>query len=239
MKDLGHGYTIIDSNIYLYDSETFTSLKKIIDHDTFEMLEAYGDKTYYFSDKNRVYVSSYMCRASVIEGADPHTFKIIDAGEGIGYDGKNYYWYDTILPYDYSKARRFNEYYLEAEGKVYFITELAEGADADSFSIIWQNLGRDKDSLFFRGKIVPEIDVDTFKTVPGYFDNDHLDQSHTYYAADSNNVYFVNTISKALKKLNRVKPSDFSVKVVNDRLYGISGNDIYFFGIKKKGLQPG
>lgn len=31
MKDLGHGYKVIDRKIYLYDSETFTSLRKIID----------------------------------------------------------------------------------------------------------------------------------------------------------------------------------------------------------------
>lgn len=236
MKDLGHGYKIIDKSIYLYDSETFTGFKKIIDYNTFEMIEAYEDKTFYFRDKNRVYVSSYMCRASVIEGADPELFKVIDAGEGIGYDGKNYYWYDTVLPYDYSKAERYNEYYLKAAGKVYFITEPAEDADADSFRIIWQNLGRDKNSLFFRGKRVQEADAETFKTIPGCFDDFHLDQSHTYYAADRDNVYFVNTVGKAIKKLNRVKPADFSVKIVDDRLYGINGKDVYFFGIKKKGV---
>ena len=83
------------------------------------------------------------------------------------------------------------------------------------------------------------MDVDTFKKVPGCFDADHLDQSHTYYAADRNNVYFVNTISKSLKRLTGVKPLDFSVKIVDNRLYGISGKDIYFFGIKKKGLVLG
>lgn len=237
MKDLGHGYKVIDRNIYLYDSETFTSLRKIIDHDTFEMIGDYEDKTYYFRDKEKVYVASYMCRPSVIEGADRDTFEITAIDEGIGYDGKNYYWYDTVLPYNYSKAKRLNEYYLKADGKVYFITELAEGADADTFSIIWQNIGRDKDSLFFRGKKVSEIDVHTFRTVPGCFDEDHLDQSHTYYAADKNNVYFVNTISTSLKKLSRVKPADFLVKVVDDGLYGINGKDVYFFGVKMKGLQ--
>jgi len=237
MKDLGHGYKVIDKGIYLYDSETFTSLKKIIDHDTFEIIGMYEDKTFYFRDKERIYVASYMCRPSVIEGAERDTFKIINAEESIGYDGKNYYWYDTILPYNYNNAERVNDYYLKANGKVYFLTELTEGADADTFSIIWQNIARDKDSLFFREKKVSEVDVDTFRTVPGCFDGDHLDQSHTYYAADKNNVYFVNTISKSLKKLSRVKPSDFSVKIIDGRLYGINGKDVYFFGLKKKGLQ--
>ncbi|WP_294824815.1 DKNYY domain-containing protein [uncultured Flavobacterium sp.] len=237
MKDLGHGFTVVDKSIYQYDSEKFTSLKKLIDHDSFEMVTAFEDKTYYFRDKQRVYVTSYMCRASVIEGADRDAFEIIDAAEGIGFDGKKYYWYDSILSYDYSRAEKYNEYYLRAGGKVFFITDVVDGADADTFSIIWQNLARDKDALFFRDKKVPEADVDTFKTVPGCFDAFHLDQGHTYYAADKDNVYFVNTIGQSLKKLSRVKPADFSVKVVDDRLYGVTGKDVFYFGIKKKGLR--
>jgi len=236
MKDLGHGFMLVNRSIYLYDSEKFTSLKKTIDYDSFEMVEAFEDKTFYFRDKNRVYVTSYMCNASVIEGAKPETFKVIHAEDGIGYDGNNYYWYNTCLPYDYSKSEKYNEYYLRAGDKVYFLTSIVEGADIKTFSIIWQNIARDRESLFFRGRNVPDVDVDTFKTVPGCFDAFHLDQSHTYYAADRNNVYFVNTIGKALKKLAGVKPSDFSVKIVDNKLYGISGKDIYFFGIKKKGL---
>lgn len=235
-KDFGHGFRLIDRNIYRYDSETFKNLKRVIDYGSFMLVEAYEDKTYYFKDKNRVYVTSYMCTPSVIETAKPSAFIVIDAEKGIGYDGVNYYWYNKILPYDYSKAESYNEHYLREGQKVFFITEYVDGADADSFSIIWQNIGRDKDSLFFRGKIQPDIDVDSFKMVPGCFDSFHLDQSHTYYAADKNNVYFINTIAKNFKKLHRVKPSDFSVRINGDRLYGIKGDDIYYFGIKKK--QP-
>lgn len=233
-KDFGDGFRLIGKNIYRYDSETFTNLKKVIDYASFDLLEAYEDKTHYFKDNERVYVTSYMCTPSVIEGANPNTFKVVDAAEGIGYDGTDYYWYDKVLPYDYSKVERYNEYYLRAGHKVFFITEYVEDAEADSFSIIWQNIGRDKNSLFFRGKRVAEVDVDTFKTVPGCFDGFHLDQSHTYYAADKDNVYFVNTIAKNIKKLNRVKPSGFSVEIIDERLYGKHGDNIYYFGIKKK-----
>jgi hypothetical protein len=238
MKDLGHGFTLVDRSIYKYDSEKFTSLKKTIDYDSFEVVEAFEDKTFYFRDKNKVYVTSYMCTASVIDGVNPETFKVINAEDGIGYDGNDYYWYGTRLPYDYTAAEKYNEYYLRAGDKVYFLTDIVDGADTKTFSIIWQNIARDSANLFFRGSKVPEVDVDTFKKVPGCFDAYHLDQSHTYYAADRNNVYFVNTIGKALKKLNRVKPSAFSVKIIDNRLYGISDNDIYFFGIKKKSLLP-
>lgn len=235
MKDFGNGFTLIDKTIYRYDSEIFTSFKKVIDYATFELVAALEDKTFYFRDKNRVYVTSYMCRASVIEGANPETFKIIDIQDGITYDEKQYYWYDTVLPYDYSKAERYNEYYLRYGDKVFFITEEVDGADADSFSIIWQNLARDNNNLFFKGK-QEEADVHTFKMVPGCFDEFHLDQSHTYYAADKNNVYFVNTIGKSLKKLSGVTPSEFSVRVIDERLYGVSPKGYYYFGIKKKSL---
>ncbi len=237
MKELGSGFTIAGKSIYYYSSETFTSLKKTIDHDSFELVAYFEDKTFYFRDKNHVYISSYMCRASLIEGADPETFHVVDASEGIGHDGKTYYWYDQTLPYDYNKAEKYNDYYLREGKDVYFITEKVEGADADSFSIIWQNIGRDKDSLFFRGKKDPNVDVVTFKMVPGCFDEFHLDQSHTYYAADQNHVYFVNTLSNELKKLNRVKPIAFSVKIVDERLYGYHGDTVYFFGRKQKNIE--
>lgn len=237
MKDFGHGFTLIDKSIYHYSSETFTNLKKVIDYPTFELVYAFKDKTYYFKDNSRVYVSSYMCTPSEIAGADPRSFEVVDAAEGIAYDGNRYFWYDQVLPYDYSKAKRYNEYYLRDGQKVFFITEYVDGADADSFSIIWQNVARDKNHLYFRGRREEGIDIDTFKMVPGCFDSFHLDQSHTYYAADQYHVYFVNTIAKTLKKLSKVKPADFSVKIADERLYGICGNNIYFFGIKKKGLE--
>jgi len=237
MKELGEGYSLSGKSIYYHDSETFTSLRKIIDHNTFELIGSFEDKTFYFKDKKNVYVSSYMCRPSVIEGADQETFKIFDASEGIGYDRNGYYWYDKKLPYDYSQAEPYNGYYLRSGENVFFITEKAEGADADSFSIIWQNIGRDKHSLYFRGKKDTNVAVDTFKMVPGCFEEFHLDQSHTYYAFDQNHVYFVNTLSQELKKLSRIKPSGFSVKVIDERLYGFYADAIYFFGRKRKNLN--
>ncbi|KOS07515.1 hypothetical protein AM493_16775 [Flavobacterium akiainvivens] len=238
MKDFGNGFTLVDKSIYRYDSETFTSLKKVIDYDSFELVEAYKDKTFYFKDRNRVYVTSYMCTPSVIEGANPKTFKVIDTEEGIGFDGNNYYWYQETLPYDYSKAEKYNEYYVRVGQQVFFFTIFVDGADADTFSIIWQNIARDKDSLFFKGVKEPLVDIDTFKMVPGCFDDFHLDQSHTYYAANKDNVYFINTISRGLKKLSGVKPAEFSVKIVDERLYGLTPKGYYYFGIKKKGDIP-
>lgn len=88
MKELGVGFTIAGKSIYYYNSETFTSLKKTIDHDSFELIAYFEDKTFYFRDKNHVYISSYMCRALFIEGANPKAFYVVDASEGIGYDGK-------------------------------------------------------------------------------------------------------------------------------------------------------
>jgi len=234
MQDLGHGFRLIDKSILYHDSETFTSLRKTIDYNSFKLIEAFEDKTFYFKDKNHVYVSSYMCTPSVLENANPEIFKVINAAEGITYDRNNYYWYDKVLPYDYSKAEKYNEYYVRDGKKVFFMTKYVEDADADSFSILWQNIGKDDNNLFFKGKKEAEVDITTFKTVPGCFDSFHLDQNHTYYASDQNNVYFVNTLSKGLKKLYKVKPTDFSVKIVDEKLYGISGKDVYFFGIKKK-----
>ena len=234
MKDLGYGFRLTGKSILYYDIETFTSLKKTIDYNSFELTEAFEDKTFYFKDKNNVYVTSYMCTPSIIENAKPESFKIVNAARGIAYDGANYYWYNKVLPYDYSKAKWYNEYYVREGQKVFFITEYVEVADADSFSIVWQNIGKDNNTLFFKGKIEAEVDIATFKMVPGCFDNFHLDQSHTYYAFDQNNVYFVNTLSKGLKKLHKVKPPYFSVKIVDEKLYGISGKDVYFFGIKNK-----
>jgi len=236
MKDLGYGFRLIDKSILYYDSETFTSLKKIIDHNSFELIEAFEDKTFYFKDKNNVYVTSYMCTRSFIEHAKPENFEVVNAAKGIAYDGASYYWYNKILPYDYSKGEWYNEYYVREGQKVFFITEYVELADVDSFSIVWQNIGKDNNSLFFKGKREAEVDIATFKMVPGCFDNFHLDQSHTYYAFDQNNVYFINTLSKDLRKLHRVKPSDFSVKIVDEKLYGISGESIYYFGIKKTNI---
>ena len=235
MKDLGHGFSLAEKNIYHYDSKTFTNLRKIIDYKSFELIDNYRDKTFYFKDKEHVYVSSYMCTPSVVEGADPAHFKIINGEEGIGFDGNNYYWYDKTLPYDYSNAQKYNEYYLREGNGVFFLIQPVEDADADSFSIIWQNIGRDKNNLFFKG-VKEDVDVNSFKMVPGCFDTFHLDQSHTYYASDASNVYFVNTLGKSLKKLNGVKPEEFSVKVIDERLYGICGNNFYFFGVRKKGV---
>jgi hypothetical protein len=233
MKDNKFGFRVVENRIYHFETEIFKKWQDIIDHRAFHLITSYKDQVHYFSDEKHIYICS-SCYYRILEKAIQNKFQIIDKKNGISYDGENYFWYDEIFPFDYSLAKRINEYYLQIGDKIIYNNKEAKGVEAKSFSIIWDNFARDVNYLIFRNQIQEDVDIETFKQVPGCFDQYHTAWDHTYYAFDKNNVYFMNTVVSEIKRIRVENPISFYVKIINDKLFGFYEDGIYYFGKKKR-----
>ncbi|NJM79664.1 MAG: hypothetical protein HC854_08720 [Flavobacterium sp.] len=60
----------------------FQKFYKIIDFETFEVIQSNNKNTTYFKDKNHVYLDSFMNYFTIIEDATPKDFKVLDIENG-------------------------------------------------------------------------------------------------------------------------------------------------------------
>lgn len=247
IKEIGHGYKIIDNKFILfYDSEVFKKLYKTIDFETFQITATNAKSeddfasTIYFSDKNHIYLQSAFCSFCILEDAFPKDFKVIDVQKGYTFSNGNYYRHSDKMPFDYSKAKYLNDYYAAADDKLYFgDTVLVENVDLASFTIPYPeligNLGKDKNHVFFKGKIIPDANPQTFKILETCLDGTYyLECDNAFYAKDDKQAYFVRTISDEVKIIKTKNLEDFHFKVINERGYAFDNQFSYYMGKRTK-----
>lgn len=247
IKELGYGYKIIDNKFVLfYDSEVFKKFYKIIDFETFQIKATNAEteddyaSTIYFEDKNNIYLQSAFCSFCILENAIPADFKILDIKKGYTFSDGNYYRHSDIMPFSYSKAKYLNDYYAIADDKLYFgDTELVENVDIKSFIIphseLIGNLGMDKDYVFFKGKIIPNANPETFKILESCLDGTYyLECDNAFYAKDDKQAYFVRTISDEVKIIKTKNVHDFHFKVIDERGYAFDKDYNYYMGKRTK-----
>ncbi len=248
IKDLGHGYKIIDNKFILcYESEVFKKFYKTIDFETFEIITTNAEydndgfaSTIYFGDKNHVYIQSAFTSFSILENANPKDFKVIDIQKGYTFSNGNYYRHNDKMPFDLSKAKHLNDYHIRVEDQLYFgDVKRIENVDLESFVIPYpekvENLAKDKNHVFFKGKIVLEVNPDTFKVLEGCLDGTYyLECDNTFYAKDDTYAYFIRTISDEVKVIKTKSLEDFHFKVIDERGYAFDKEYSYYMGKRTK-----
>ncbi|SFD55445.1 DKNYY domain-containing protein [Flavobacterium phragmitis] len=248
VKDLGHGYKIIDNKFILrYDSEVFKKFYKVIDFETFKIIATNAEldddgfaSTVYFEDKNHIYIESAFTSFSILEDAKPEDFKVIDIQKGYTFSDGNYYRHNDKMPFDLSKANHLNDYHIQVEDQLYFgDVKLIENVDLDSFTIphpdLIQNLAMDKNHVFFKGEIIPKADRKTFKILDSCLDGTYyLECDNAFYAKDSKYAYFIRTISNEVKVIKSKSLNDFHFKVIDERGYAFDKEYRYYMGKRTK-----
>lgn len=231
--------TVMDSRwMDIIDIESFGVLSIYKNNSSFSP-EYWEEKTVYFTDINYVYVSSYMCPFSLIEGADPNSFQMLNISEGLARDMEADYYYDTKLPYRIEDSVELNAYYRRVSDRIYYAYWMKVDCDAQSFEIIHSlvgNIGRDNEHVFYRDKIIEGADPKSFRffvacTAPDrpYYLNWDID----FYAIDDNYVYFV-SIPFNVKTIKTHYLDSFEVFIENERLYGRDKTYLYTRGKRKK-----
>lgn len=237
-KAIGHHFFIIDNKFILhFDSEVYHS---IIDFDSFEIIKSNGSTFHYFKDKNQVYLDSYMNTFTVLLDANPTDFKILDFENGKATSNRNAYLYDEKLPHNFDEYTEISYYYQSIENEVYFGHNKAlPDVDIKTFEVLYPEevkiVARDKKHVYFRDKIVPEADAESFKFLEACFTDEYYqEQDHTFYAKDKNQAYYVNTISKDFKVIKTKNIEQFHFKVIDNLGHAYDETYQYLFGKRKK-----
>jgi DKNYY family len=231
---MGDCFAKFKNVILKYNNLCFEKLKKTIDLDTFELVVSNDNSTHYFKDKSNVYLKYYN-QESVLEGANPDNFKVLDIEKGLSTDTLRYYYYEKIIPFDLSKATILNDFYTLAEGKVFFCFQETEGADADSFTVLRENLGKDKNHVYFKGQIVLGADAETFNLLEGCINSEYYEEmSYTFYAKDKLTAFYINTTSKAVKSIKSKSLSEFKFEIIDERGFCFDNEYRYYFGKRSK-----
>ncbi|WP_299610348.1 DKNYY domain-containing protein [uncultured Aquimarina sp.] len=249
-KKLGYGYSKDKKQIYYYNTEYFKKYYKEIDFETFHIVERHAEKnpysvggeykeTIYFADKNNVYVNSYLCPFSIIEGISPKDLKLIDISKGYATDGANDYVFDQKLPYKIKNTKPINAVYLIANDIIYFGNTSPLECDAKSFELVHEavlNIAKDKNHVFYKDQIIEGADPKTFQFLDAcilpnkeYYQECDID----FYAKDSKQAYFIST--PFMTKIIKTKSlHNFRFEVIDGRGYAF--DDIYRYdrGKRKK-----
>lgn len=228
--------------IYRFEGVEFQQYRHLIDVQTFEVILEDDVTHCYFKDAHHVYIQSYRCPFTILEGADPNSFEVMDVSKGFSCDKDHLYYFDSLLPYRMENLKLLNEHYALADGCLYAgYTQLIEGADVDSFVIpepnLVSNVAKDKNHVYFRNRVVEGADPESF-----YFLSQCVEVSRPYYyncdidfyAKDNASAYFVKTISKAFKHIRPKNIADFRFEVIDEQGYGYDGKDYYYQGKKVK-----
>ena len=213
-KILNFYYSKDKKNVYYEDKKLET-----LDPKTFEVIDySYG------KDKNGVYYIDYPLDLDINH---------IKTEADIITDGKKTY-------YDNKELKGINQQewenlgggYSKDRDSIYYTGEKIINSDAGSAETIqeslkeectlnygWSDHIRDKNYVYYRGKIVEGADPETFKCI-----------SYNVYS-DKNNIYLKNTI------LKNVKENEIIFFDKWDKGYYIRGNDIYYEAIKLDGIN--
>ncbi|MDZ4084842.1 MAG: DKNYY domain-containing protein [Bdellovibrionales bacterium] len=145
---------------------------------------------------------------SPVRGADAGTFQVI--GHGFSRDETHLFYNDTLVPGFDPKSFRFLSHredlrkdasYIADKGAVYFNTRLnttfvaVAEADAASFQDLDHSFGTDRSHVFYRGKILKDVDREGFEVL---FENFPMG----FYVKNSSQVYTVNQDQQLVKVEN-------------------------------------
>jgi sucrose-6-phosphate hydrolase SacC (GH32 family) len=231
---MGTSFAKFEKMIFQYENPCFVKLKKSIDFDTFKLVASSEKGNHYFKDKSNVYFKYYN-QENIVDGADPGTFKVLDIEKGISADVSHYYYNEKIIPFNFLKATVLNDFYTISNGKVFFCFQEIEGADADSFSVIHENLGKDKNHVYFKGQIILEAHSGTFHLLEGCINSKYYqDMGHTFYARDKLLAYFIDTTAKTVKPIKSKSLAAFRFEVIDERGFGFDNQYRYYFGKRIK-----
>ena len=177
-----------DNNDYTKDEENYDDRKNIeidikqiigADSNSFEIIEIYG------KDKNNIYAFG-----KKLLGINPKSFEIINKNGLLFKDDKGVYYLgreqaQKIQNADINSFEEVSKEYYRDKNNVYYYdnydgdVKKVKGADAKTFEAIeGYALGRDKNAVYDRGKLIKGLDPVTFEDLNGDF---YKDKNGVYY----------------------------------------------------------
>lgn len=240
---LGEGFAKRGKEVTFYDRRKFSKLYNIIDFESFELIQSYKTSTNYFKDKNNVYIDSYMNRDfSILEGANPNDFKILDIKKGYASSIDIDYCYDFKLPYHFKDITFLEgDSYQKVGNQIYFNFTQKLDCDADTFEIVdkreyYKTVFKDKNHIYHKGKIVENINPQAFHFIENCI-NESLRPRYTncdihFYAKDDKFAYFVDSVDK-IKTIKTKDLKGFDFKVIDGEGIAFDKYYEYYRGIKK------
>ena len=111
-----------------------------------------------------------------------------------------------------------------------------KGVDTETFEDVKFKYARDKNNVYFEGKIIPNADPETFETIGlGSYKLDEYSSTDVSYSKDKNSVYYLYEI------VDGADPETFEIKAFPNpqnspyvMLYGVDKGSVYFFSRNKK-----
>lgn len=223
------------------------------DPETFVIEENYSTQLGFAYDKNNIFFDGKMIDVdkSSFEKIGDIYFKDKNYIYRIERDKSIYSFIKTI--YDIPTFRIFttgslyNDYVIDKNG-VYYAGEKIIGVDPNTLAVVSSpaEIGemngkssptlsrfymRDSNNVIYEGKIIPDIDVNSFKPI---FTGPYIQE----YAKDKNNVYYLNS------KITGADPKTFIVKThqiyegCRLGMYSIDNNAVYYKDMKVIGADP-
>ncbi len=241
---LSDEYAKTGKSILRFTDPCFQKFYKIIDFETFEVLQSNNKNTTYFKDKNHVYLESYMNGFLVLENANPTNFKVLDIEKGFAASNSTDYWYNQKIPFRLKDAFLFeNDFlYQKVENKIYFVFNEEIDCDASTFQLVdkrerYKTVFKDKNHVYHKGKIIEDADATTFHFLENCINEDkrprYTNCDIHYFAKDKNYAYFVNSPFE-IKKIKTKDLAGFDFKVVDSEGYAFDSNYTYYRGKRKK-----
>lgn len=238
--NLGHGYSKNKKGIFLWDKPCFTKFNKQISLSTFKMILANkSENTFYFKDKNSVYIDSYMADQVIIESAHPESFELLDIDKGYATSNGRDYWYNFKLPYSISEITHINKTYQQVRNSIYCGHLQKLHCDYKTFEIIHKKaptVARDKNHVYFKSSIIEGADPQTFMFIEDCIADDsahYLQCDIHFYAKDKNYAYFIN-VPFGFKIIKTKDLNNFRFIIKSGIGYGIDSNYYYEKGKRKK-----
>ena len=177
-----------DNNDYTKDEENYDDRKNIeidikqiigADSNSFEIIEIYG------KDKNNIYAFG-----KKLLGINPKSFQIINKNGLLFKDDKGVYYLgreqaQKIQNADINSFEEVSKEYYRDKNNVFYYdnydgdVKRVKGADAKTFEAIdGYALGRDKNAVYDKGKMIKGLDPVTFEDLNGNF---YKDKNGVYY----------------------------------------------------------
>lgn len=228
--------------IFRYLDFCYEKHYKVIDIPSFELIHE-SSGTYYFKDKNNVYLDSYMNYFSILENANPADFKILDIKKGYASSGNTDYYFNQKIPFRLKDATIFDgEVYQKVGNDIYFGFQEKMDCDAKTFELVdnrqwYKTVFKDKNHVYFRGRKIENADAETFHFLENCINEEkrprYVDSDIHYYAKDKHFAYFIDGGFK-IKQIKTKDIEGFDFKVIDSEGYAFDKDHIYHRGVRKK-----
>jgi len=236
-KDLGNGFVVIDGKFILhFGREVYRKYYALIDFSSFEIVQSNGSTFHYFKDKKHIYLESYMNRFCMLPDADPTDFQVLDFEKGMATSGGNDYVFEQKLAYRLADVRELPGIYQLVGDAVYcaYVKQI-ENADTSSFEVLHGdfigNVAKDREHVYFRDKILPEADAESFGILAQCVDGTYYREcDHTFYAVDNRQAYYIDSIAKSIKTIRTKSVRQFGFEVKDGLGYAFDAEYCYLYG---------